>query len=204
MADWNAERWDSNNDGEPDSDFEEHQLAYPTYHNPVVPARYLTSSPDEVDNFSITETPRMYYNANAPETGAFECFFKVTAPDDVQWKPGITGTKENYKVRVYNHTAGPGAADKLLFDSSDKELQSNLGACASDGWYRIVVFPLSGDGAGKNEVDFIISYYQSWTDQYIHLYINGEYDHIRWPDSGNNPKIITIKDVAQEMKVIEE
>ena len=145
----------------------------------------------------------MFYNANDLEAGAFECFFQITSPDDVQWKPAIMGTRENYRVRVYNHTAGPDKG-KLLFDSSgDSSLQQNLSECPANGWYRIVVFPLSGDDAGKTDIDFMISYYQSWTDQYIHLYINGEYDHIRWPNSGNNPKLINIKHVAQEMNVNE-
>ena len=77
-------------------------------------------------------------------------------------------------------------------------LQKDLGACPANGWYRIVVFPLSSDHAGTTSIDFTISYYQAWTEQYIHLYINGEYDKIRWPESGNNPKIIKIKHVAQK------
>ena len=198
VADWDAEDW---GDG---MDYEEHELAYPTYHNPVVPADYLTlTTAEQLEAYSIVKEPKMFYNANNLEAGAFECFFQITAPSDVQWKPGITGTKENYRVRVYNHTAG---ADKgrLLFDSSDQNLQKNLGACAANGWYRIVVFPLSGDGAGKTDVDFMISYYQSWTDQYIHLYVNGEYDHIRWPNSGTNPKLINIKHVVQEKNTVSE
>ena len=197
VADWDAENW---GDG---MDYEEHELAYPTYHNPVVPAEYLTLGSEELQTYTITKEPKMFYNANNLEAGAFECFFQVISPADVQWKPGITGTKENYRVRVYNHTAGD-EKGKLLFDSSDPNLQQNLGACAANGWYRIVVFPLSGDGAGKTDVDFMISYYQSWTDQYIHLYVNGEYDHIRWPESGTNPKLINIKHVAQETNVAEE
>ena len=197
VADWDAEDW---GDG---LDYEEHDLAYPTYHNPVVPAEYLTLGSEEFQTYTITKEPKMFYNANNLEAGAFECFFQVTSPADVQWKPGITGTKENYRVRAYNHTSGD-EKGKLLFDSSDPNLQQNLGACAANGWYRIVVFPLSGDGAGKTDVDFMISYYQSWTDQYIHLYVNGEYDHIRWPESGTNPKLINIKHVAQETNVAEE
>ena len=197
VADWEAEDW---GDG---MDYEEHELAYPTYHNPVVPKDYLTLTLEELKNYTITKQPKMYYNANDPEAGAFECFFQVIAPSDVQWKPGITGTKENYKVRVYDYSPGQDKGT-LLFDSSEQNLQNNLGACEANEWYRIVVFPLSGDGAGETEVDFMISYYQSWTEQYIHLYINGEYDHIRWPESGNNPKLINIKHVVQEKNALNE
>ena len=197
VADWDAERWDSDGDGVLDSDHEEHVLAYPTYHNPVVPARYLSMRSEETNGFTITEKPEMYFSGTDNlEAGAFECFFQITAPEQIEWKPGISGSLEKYRIRVYNHTVGPDNG-KLLFDSNDNELTKNLGACAANGWYRIVVFPLSNEGADQNEIDFMITYHQTWTDQYIHLYINGEYDHIRWPESGNNPKIIKIKHVPQ-------
>ena len=198
VADWDAEDW---GDG---MDYEEHDLTYPTYHNPVVPADYLTlTTTEQFEAYSIGTEPKMFFNANDPEAGAFECFFQITAPTGVQWKPAITGTTVNYCVRAYKHTPGSDKG-KAIFDSSDESQQENLGACAAGEWYRIVVFPLNGNGADKNNVDFIISYYQSWTDQHIHLYINGEYDHIRWPNSGTNPKIINIKHVAQEKNALNE
>ena len=45
-------------------------------------------------------------------------------------------------------------------------------------------------------IEFGISYYQNWTDQYINLYVNGEYGNIRWPGSGDNPKIINIEHIS--------
>ena len=199
VADWDAERWDSNNDGIPDKDFEEHELAYPTYHNPVVPRDYLTPTLDESENYVIKQEPKMYYNANDVEIGAFECFFQIVAPADVKWKPGITGTKENYRIRIYEKVTSSNLTGTLTYDSgvNTDEMQNDLGCCQQSEWFRIVIFPLSGNGAGKNSIDFTISYYQKWTDQYIHLYINGEYDRIRWPGSGTNPKIITIDHVEQ-------
>lgn len=204
VADWDAERWDTDNDGVLDSDWEEHDLSYPTYHNPVVPAEYLSLRPDQAAQYNIIEEPRMYYNANDLEAGAFECFFRITSPANVIWKPGITGTLENYQVRVYNHTLNSEDYGKKIYDSAVSELRNDLTACGLNGWYRIVVFPRSGEGAGTNEIDFMIAYYQSWTDQYIHLYINGEYDNIRWPQSGNNPKLISIKHVVQETNDVNE
>ncbi|MBR5301097.1 MAG: hypothetical protein IKU36_12785 [Bacteroidales bacterium] len=203
VADWDAERWDTNNDGVLDSDYEEHELAYPTYHNPVVPIGYLSLAPGQIANYTISQQPQMHYNANNLEEGAFECFFQITAPTDVQWKPGIAGSTGNYQIRVYEHPANTPDPDPL-YDSSKGEEQGNIGACKADKWYRIVVFPLIPDGAGSTNIDFMITYYQSWTDQYIHLYINGEYDHIRWPNSGTNPKLINIKHVAQEYNTINE
>ena len=188
VTDWDAENWGNG------KDYEEHVLAYPTYHNPVVPARYLSTT--DIDKFTITEKPQMYYNANDPEAGAFECFFQITAPNTLSWKPVFNGSPENYAVRVY-------APDdiKAVFDSSISDKQNPLGVCEAGKWYRIVVFPRKSDGAGENEIELMITYYQQWTDQYIHLYINGEYDHIRWPESGNNPKLIRIKHVNQETNV---
>ena len=73
-----------------------------------------------------------------------------------------------------------------------------MGPCAENKWFRIVVFPLTEEGAGNTTVDFGISYYQEWTDQYINLYVNGDYGHIRWPESGTNPKLISIKHVTEK------
>ena len=195
VADWEAEDWGNG------KDYEEHELAYPTYHNPLVPREYLTLPPEEIKNYTITKQPQMYYNANKPEEGAFECFFQIVAPEYVKWKPGITGTKENYRIRIYEKVTSGNLTGNLAYDSGDNgdEMQDDLGCCQQNEWFRILVFPLSGDGAGKNNIDFTISYYQEWTDQYIHLYINGEYDRIRWPGSGTNPKIITIADVKQQV-----
>ena len=187
VADWDAEDW---GDGK---DFEEHDLAYPTYHNPVVPEEYLALSSDKLKDYKITSIPTMYYNSQNIEKGAFECFFQILTPATVKWKPVIMGSKENYRIRVYDHTT-----NKLVFDTDETtELQANLGVCGSNAWYRILVFPLSDKGAGTNDIDFGITYYQQWTEQYINLYINGEYDHIRWPESGDNPKLIKIKHIAE-------
>lgn len=195
VADWVTEDWGNG------LEYEEHELTYPTYHNPVVPVRYLTSTPEQIKEFTITEKPVMSYSgdSNNPESGAFECYFQITAPSGVEWKPAIAGgTLENYRVRAYSKATSTSKGE-LVYDSGDASKQQNLNECKSNEWYRIVVYPLSDDGAGSSVVDFIILYNQKWTEQYIHLYINGEYDHIRWPDSGDNPKIIKIQHVAQQV-----
>lgn len=195
VADWVTEDWGNG------LEYEEHELTYPTYHNPVVPVRYLTSTPEQIKEFTITEKPVMSYSgdSNNPESGAFECYFQITAPSGVEWKPAIAGgTLENYRVRAYSKATSTSKGE-LVYDSGDASKQQNLNECKSNEWYRIVVYPLSEEGAGSSVVDFIILYNQKWTEQYIHLYINGEYDHIRWPDSGDNPKIIKIQHVAQQV-----
>ena len=190
VADWDAEDWGTGND------YEEHDISYPTYVNPIVPAEYLEITPDKQSNYIITSEPKMYFGgANNLEVGAFVGYFRITAPLDVQWKPGFMGSKENYQIRVYKK----GGTDdgKLLFDSGASDLQGNLSSCGGNEWFKIVVFPLSGDGADATTIPLGISYYQRWTDQYINLFVNGEYDAIRWPNSGDNPKIIEIKHIAQ-------
>ena len=198
VANWMTENWGN---GE---EHKEHDLEYPTYHNPVVPYEFLSLSAAEQEKYKFKE-PTMYFSGE-PEKSGFHCYFQILSPgndtqegdDDVQWKPVIKGTMENYQIRVYH-------VDKTL--TQEKEAKANsegyLCACKPGEWYHIVVFPLSNDGADNTYVEFGITYYQEWTDQNINLYVNGEYDNIRWPGSGDNPKLIKIKHISAP-KVIAE
>ena len=186
VANWTAEDW---GDGE---GYEEHDLSYPTYHNPVVPYKFLTLSGDKQASYIIENRPTMYHNANDLEVGGFHCYFQILAPENVEWKPVIMGSKANYEIRVYKLDDNLVQQSNVLFDSAVAGKQNNLGACETGEWFHIIVFPLNNDGADKTTIEFGISYFQEWTDQYINLYVNGEYNNIRWPNSGNNPKIINI------------
>lgn len=194
VADWDAEDWGNN------EEYKEHDITYPTYLNPLVPYDYIVSTDQK--NYVITESPEMYFSGNDNlEEGAFVAYFKILSPNSdleaVQWKPGFMASRENYRIRVYHIEDGV-TITGLIFDSGgDSDLQKLLPACEANDWYKIVIFPLSADGAKSTTVDLGISYYQEWTDQYINLFINGEYDNIRWSNSGTNPKIIEIKHVAQ-------
>lgn len=194
VADWDAEDWGNN------EEYKEHDITYPTYLNPLVPYDYIVSTDQK--NYVISESPEMYFSGNANlEGGAFIAYFKILSPGNdlnaVQWKPGFMASKENYRIRVYHIEDGV-TITKLAFDSGgDSDLQKLLPACETNDWYKIVIFPLSADGAESTTIDLGVSYYQEWTDQYINLFINGEYGNIRWPNSGTNPKIIEIKHVAQ-------
>lgn len=191
VADWEAEDWGNG------AMYEKHDIAYPTYHNPVVPRSYLEflKKPDyDETTYVIQEKPEMYWE-NGGEGGAFVCYFKILGPENVEWKPVIMDSKSDYVIKVYNN-AGECAYDT---SSDDDELKENLGACGTSEWFRIVVFPIDDDGAGKNTVDFGIVYFQGWTDAYINLYVNGEYENIKWPESGNNPKLITISHVNKQV-----
>lgn len=193
VADWAVEDWDGSG-----KEYEEHDLDYPTYHNPVVPVEFRGLSATEQLDYKITDKPQMYYTGtDNEEAGAFKCLFQILAPTGVQWKPGFMGSKADYQIRVYHDkNVGGTITPELVFDSGVDNMQSNLNECSPGEWFRIVIFPLNNEGEGQTEIDFGISYYQEWTDQYINLYVNGEYDNIRWPESGDNPKVITIKHVA--------
>lgn len=188
VADWTSEDWDGSG-----AEFEEHDLSYPTYHNPVVPYKYLGLSAVNQASYIIKQEPTMSYHAGNLEEGGFSCYFQILAPELVEWKPVFMGSKENYRIRVYRLDKNLVQATTPCYDTGDDALQENLGTCAAGEWFHIVVFPLSDDGADSAIIEFGISYYQAWTDQYINLYVNGEYNNIRWPNSGDNPKIINIR-----------
>ena len=192
VADWTAEDWDGNG-----TEHEEHDLSYPTYHNPVVPFDFLSLTASEQSDYIISQEPTMHYSAGHPEDGGFHCYFQILAPELVEWKPVFMGSKENYRIRVYHlNKSLTQSSDEPIYDTGNDKLQGNLTACGVGEWYHIVIFPLSDDGADNTTIEFGISYYQQWTDQYINLYVNGEYNNIRWPNSGNNPKIIDIKHIS--------
>ena len=199
VADWDAEDWGEDND----EDYEEHDITYPTYLNPMVPYEYIIA--DDQENYVITETPQMYFGGNNNlEAGAFVGYFKILSSsedlDAVQWKPGFMASKENYQIRVYHIQDGMTIGESI-FDSGDSNKQDVLPACKANDWFKIVIFPLSPDGADNTTVELGVSYYQAWTDQYINLFINGEYGNTRWPNSGTNPKIIVVKHVAQPVNM---
>lgn len=191
VADWTTEDW---GDG---MEYEEHELAYPTYHNPVVPYDFLGLAGDKQSTYVIKQDPTMYFSGlDNLEAGGFHCYFQILKPNDVQWKPVIMGSKENYQIRVYKVNQNLVQSSGILYDTDVKEKQGDLGAVESGEWFHIVVFPKSADGENNTTIEFGISYYQKWTDQYINLYVNGEYGNIKWPNSGDNPKIINIRHVS--------
>lgn len=199
VADWTTEDW---GDGK---EYEEHDLSYPTYHNPVVPYEFITLDGYEQSNYVIEQQPTMYFGGKDNlEAGGFHCYFQIVAPESVAWKPVFMGSKENYQIRVYKVNNKLVQSNDVLFDSGVEGKQDNIGACGAGEWFHIVVFPLSDDGADDTEIEFGISYYQEWTDQYINLYVNGEYGNIRWPNSGDNPKIINIRHTSAVMPIGDE
>ena len=193
VADWTTEDWGNG------LEYEEHDLSYPTYHNPVVPYDFLVLNGTQQASYVITQQPTMHYSAGNPESGGFHCYFQILAPNNVEWKPSFTASKENYQLRVYKLNSSLVQNNEAIFDSGVEGKQGNIGACGAGEWYHIVIFPLSDDGENKTVIEFGISYYQKWTNQYINLYVNGEYGNIRWPNSGSNPKLINIRHTSAQI-----
>lgn len=150
------------------------EFEYPTYHNPVVPD-YANPAAD------ITMVPAMKYNNTAtPEDDAFVAWFKLEKPAGQLWTPVIDKSDTEYEIRVYDE------GGTRVLDPADWK--------ASDNWYQIMILPLKAENAGTT-VKFGITYTQSWmpAGTSMYLIINGKADDIAWPDSGNDPKIIEIK-----------
>ena len=198
VADWTSEIWGKDEFGN-DIYYEEHDITYPTYHNPVVPSDFFTYH-DDPESYNITRSPVMHFNSAMPESGAFCAYFQITGPTGVEWMPTINANMEQYGIRIYKTDINKiNALNEGLkvYDSDDNTLPDVLNECLNNEWYKILIFPET-DGNIGNIIDFGIVYNQKWTGSHMYLYINGEYDNIRWPDSGNNPKFLQIKHVAQE------
>ena len=95
--------------------------------------------------------------------------------------PTFTQSQSDYQIRVYKNGV-------LVTDP--KEFK------AGADWYNIKIIPLNAERAG-NIVEFGISYTASWmsASTSMYLFINGKADAIAWKNSGNDPKIIKIKQI---------
>ena len=170
--DYKVADWD---DGE---DINYGEFAYPTYHNPVIPdSLYYGGN----INDSIEVEPTMSYNVANAEAGAFSVWFNMSAPLGQTWVPTFTQSQSDYQICVYKNGV-------LVTDP--KEFK------AGADWYNIKIIPLNAERAG-NIVEFGISYTASWmsASTSMYLFINGKADAIAWKNSGNDPKIIKIKQI---------
>ena len=161
--------------------WERGEFAYPTYHNPLLPELPTESNSSPV----ITSDPVMSYNNSNPENGAFSAWFKIEAPVGQTWLPVVDKANTQYNILVYKNGT-------LVYDQNNSHTTENL--VASNDWYNIKVIPLNPDNAG-DVVEFGITYIQDWMpdNASIYLFINGKVDEIAWPNSGNDPKIIQIR-----------
>lgn len=169
---------------------------YPTYHNPLLPV--IPTSGDKYDFDETNDVPKMYYSANTSENGAFKAYFRITAPTGQRWTPTFKQSQENYKIQVWDQDG-----TQLLYDT--KELNTT-DLTAGNNWFQIRVLPLSNDGANTKVVNLGITCKMGDTSEGddalestpFYLLINGTANgDIRWPESGDDPRFITIKHVAE-------
>ena len=158
-------------------------IGYPTYHNPVLPnSIYYSSNRMQ----QIQENPVMRYTSNEAEkeSNAFSVWFNMTNPLGQKWLPTIKGHKEDFEIVVYRDDNG----------SLTKITDTNE-YVASDCWYNIRVIPTNPDLDGEI-FEFGITCTTDWSpgiNNSVYLLINGEQNSIAWPNSGDNPQLIQIK-----------
>ena len=171
-------------------------FAYPTYEN-VIPWSFIKQGTDH--RSEITENPTMYHwpgnwTGDVLEDeaqGAFEVAFKMTGPERQKWMPGIRNAQtDDYEVRVYREDE---EGLELLKNSDDW--------IASEKWYKIQIIPKVQQVTygNKNRIwEFGITTSLHWTvdGETVYLLINGEdAQTIRWPNSGQDARIIEITQV---------
>lgn len=154
--------------GDTDWEFE---FNYPSYQNPLLP---LSGEEGEM------KEPVLWHDALNEEEGAFSVLFKMEAPQGQKWVPVLDRSPADFTLKVYYD-------DKLLTDPNDY--------IAADGFYTIKVIAGKADNVDET-VRLGITYTPSWLGKSTHLLINGG-ETIAWPNSGNDPQFIEIKQIAQ-------
>jgi hypothetical protein len=180
-----------------------HHFDYPNYHNPVLPDTAVRDGDSTNDIFP--EQPVMMYAAGSgntqnyiyDETGAFSCWFQLTSPAGLMWMPTLRDAANLCVIRVYKET--PGMPLELVYtteiDQMDATLKSGEKLLAYSGWYNIKIIPTDASYTGITR--FGITYSQDWMGVGSrYLLINGEVNHIIWPNSGAEPRIINIQQVT--------
>lgn len=176
---------------------------YPTYHNPVLPDGAIRDGNSSNDPYP--DRPEMRYKAPnsqasiVNEQGAFSCWFHISGPTNQKWLPSLREASDRCVIRVYKEVP-PSTQNELVFttetsESISESLKNGSKLVAYSGWYNIKVIPTDPDYTGKSR--FGITYSQDWMGAGAsrYLLINGEVDHIIWPNSGNEPRIIEIQQV---------
>ena len=123
--------------------------------------------------------------ATMAENVPFKGYFQMTQPANDAWTPtllGLNGSKS--EIRIYE---GNTAVEVTTFPIP-----------ASDNWYRIEVWPLTGKMENNEEVMLGISYTASGLTESEFLLINGSNLEYYWPYSGVSQQdaeyvIITMK-----------
>ena len=178
-----------------------HHFDYPNYHNPVLPD---TATRDgDPSNDVYPEQPVMYYTAPneqgdiTTENGAFSCWFQMISPIGQRWLPTLRAASDRCEIRVYKEVDAMTYTLVYTTESSvtDPSLKDGSQLVAYNGWYNIKVIPT--DAAYTGVARLGITYTQDWMGAGArYLLINGEVDHIIWPNSGSEPRIIDIQQIS--------
>ena len=178
-----------------------HHFDYPNYHNPVLPD---TATRDgDPSNDIYPEQPVMYYTAPnergniTTENGAFSCWFQMISPIGQTWLPTLRAASDRCEIRVYKEIDS--MTRELVYTTetsvTDPSLRDGSKLVAYSGWYNIKVIPTDADYTGVARLG--ITYTQDWMGAGArYLLINGEVDHIIWPNSGSEPRIIDIQQIS--------
>ena len=191
VADWErGDNWE----------WEQH-FDYPNYHNPVLPDSATRDGNGANDIYP--ERPEMYYTSPnergniVSEEGAFSCWFQMVSPVGQTWLPTLHTASDRCEIRVYKEVDTMTYELVYTTESSvtDPALRDGSKLVAYSGWYNIKVIPT--DAAYDGIARFGITYTQDWMGAGSrYLLINGEVDHIIWPNSGSEPRIIDIQQVS--------
>lgn len=191
VADWErSDNWE----------WEQH-FDYPNYHNPVLPDTATRDGNSSNDIYP--DRPEMYYVAPnqsgtiVNEEGAFSCWFQMVGPTDQRWLPTLNTASDRCEIRVYKEIDA--MTYELVYTTESSNLDNTISdgsrLVAYNGWYNIKVIPIDATYTGL--VRFGITYTQDWMGAGSrYLFVNGEEGHIVWPNSGSEPRIIDIQQVA--------
>ena len=174
---------------------------YPNYHNPVLPDSATRDGDSSNDMFPAQ--PEMYYVAPnsqseiVSETGAFSCWFQMVSPIDQKWLPTLRTASDRCVIRVYKEIDA--STKELVYTTEtgvmDNSLKDGSKLVAYSGWYNVKIIPTDASYTGVAR--FGITYTQDWMGAGArYLLINGEVDHIIWPNSGSEPRIIDIRQIT--------
>lgn len=158
-----------------DNEMQNYHFDYPTH-------SYLRESiPTTEDEAKAKPSEAATMAENRP----FKGYFQMTQPNNDAWTPTLLGLNgSNSEIRVFE-------------GNTDTEI-STFPIPASDNWYRIEVWPLTGKMEINEEVILGISYTASGLTESEFLLINGSNLEYYWPYSGTSLQdaeyvIITMK-----------
>ena len=158
-----------------DNEMQSYHFDYPTH-------SYLRESIPTTEN-EVNSKPSGV--ATMAENNPFKGYFQMTQPDNDAWTPTLLGLNgADSEIRVYEVNTG---IEVTTFPIP-----------ASDKWYRIEVWPLTGKMEVNEEVTLSISYTASGLSESEFLLINGSNLEYYWPYNGTSQQdaeyvIITMK-----------